>query len=78
MGVLHAKQRNALSKSTFGLPAQRKYPMPDASHAQNALSRAKAQENKGALSKSQYEKIAAKAHAKLGDHADKLHKAGNK
>lgn len=78
MAVLHAKARNALSKSTFGLPGQRKYPMPDASHARNALSRAKAQENKGALSKSQYEEIAAKAHAKLGAHADKLHAAGKK
>lgn len=78
MGVLHAKARNALAKSTFGLPGQRKYPMPDDAHARDALGRAKAQENKGALSKSQYEEIAAKAHAKLGEQRTAVHKAGNK
>lgn len=78
MGILHAKKRNALPKTSFGLPGERKYPMPDAAHAQNALSRAKAQENKGALSESQYAKIAAKAHAKLGSQRSATHKAGNK
>lgn len=77
MAVLKAKTRNALSKGQFAGPG-RSYPIPDASHAQNALARAKAQENKGALSASQYEKIAAKAHAKLGAQRDATHKAGNK
>lgn len=78
MGVLHAKQRNKLAKSTFGLPAQRKYPMPDAAHARDALARASAQKNKGALSASQYAEIAAKAHKMLGNQRDAVHKAGNK
>lgn len=76
MAVLHAKQRNKLAKSQFAGP-DRSYPIPDAAHAQNALARAKQQENAGRLSEAQYAKIAAKAHAKLGDHRDKTHKAGN-
>lgn len=76
MAVLHAKQRNKLAKGQFAGP-DRSYPIPDAAHAQNALARAKQQENAGRLSESQYAKIAAKAHAKLGDHRDKTHKAGN-
>lgn len=78
MAVLKAKARNALAKTSFGLPAERKYPMPDASHARNALARASQEKNAGKLSQSQYNQVAAKAHAKLGDHADKVHKAGNK
>lgn len=77
MAVLHAKQRNALSKSSFAGP-DRSYPIPDASHARNALARAKQQENAGRLSAAQYEKIAAKAHAKLGEQRDAVHKHGNK
>jgi hypothetical protein len=78
MAVLHAKKRNALGSQTFGLPSERKYPMPDASHARNALARASEEKNKGALSQSQYDQIAAKAHAKLGSQRDATHKAGNK
>lgn len=37
---LSAKQRNALPKTAFALPGERKYPIPDASHARNALARA--------------------------------------
>jgi hypothetical protein len=32
--------RNALKPSTFALPDKRAYPLPDASHARNALARA--------------------------------------
>jgi hypothetical protein len=37
MATLTAGRRNKLGKSTFGLPGERKYPMPDKSHARNAL-----------------------------------------
>lgn len=37
-GPLTAKQRNALPASTFALPGRR-YPIPDESHARNALAR---------------------------------------
>lgn len=40
MAKLNAKERNALDSSDFALPAQRKYPIEDRSHAENALSRA--------------------------------------
>lgn len=38
MGLLTAKKRNSLSDSTFAGP-DRSYPIPDRSHAQNALAR---------------------------------------
>lgn len=63
MAVLMAAQRNALPKSTFGMPAQRKYPMPDWQHAANAKSRAKQQLNKGHITKDEYSRIVAKANA---------------
>lgn len=39
MTKLTTKQRNRLSKSTFVFPEKRKYPIPDKSHARNALAR---------------------------------------
>ena len=33
------KNRNRMKNSTFALPKERKYPIPDASHARNALAR---------------------------------------
>ncbi len=66
MAKLKAKTRNKLPKSSFGLPGERKYPMPDASHARNALARASQAVNAGRMSKSTEAKIAAKAHKKLG------------
>lgn len=38
MGVLTAKKRNSLSTGSFALPGRR-YPINDANHARNALSR---------------------------------------
>ena len=61
MAKLTSKGRNALGGSTFGLPGERKYPMPDKSHAANAKARASAQVNKGAMSKGTEAKIDAKA-----------------
>lgn len=61
MAKLTAKKRNALPKSDFGLPGERKYPMPDKSHAVNAKARAEQMENKGKISASTKAKIDAKA-----------------
>lgn len=36
---LSSKQRNDLGDKTFALPDERKYPIPDSSHARNALAR---------------------------------------
>ena len=67
MAMLRAKARNALPTSEFGEPGERKYPMPDRSHAGNAKARAKQQLNAGKLSRSAYDKIVAKANRKLGE-----------
>ena len=61
MGLISSKQRAKLPAKEFGLPAERKYPMPNASHAANAKSRATQQVNAGNLSKSAKAKIDAKA-----------------
>ena len=39
MSKLTSKKRKGLKKSTFAIPGQRKYPIPDKSHARNALAR---------------------------------------
>lgn len=61
MAKLSSKSRKHLSSSTFGLPGERKYPMPDRSHAANAKARASQQVKKGNLSESSKKKIDAKA-----------------
>ena len=61
MSVLTSKTRNKLSKKAFGLPGEKKYPMPDKAHARNAKSRASEMEHKGKLSESSKAKIDAKA-----------------
>lgn len=65
MAVLSTSKRNHLNDSTFGLPGQRKYPMPDKSHAANAKARAAQMLNKGKLSRGQFMEIVAKANEKL-------------
>jgi hypothetical protein len=65
MGILSAAMRNKEAPSTFGLPGQRKYPMPDASHAANAKARATQQEKAGRLSPGQKAEIDAKANRVL-------------
>lgn len=67
MAKLDAAERKKLPKSDFGEPGSRKYPMPDESHAANAKSRAKEMLDKGRVSRSAYDKIVAKANAKLKD-----------
>lgn len=39
MAKLTYKQRKALPHTEFAIPGERKYPIEDASHARNALSR---------------------------------------
>jgi hypothetical protein len=65
MGDLTAEQRKKFAKSKFGLPAQRKYPMPDKAHAANAKARATQMEEKGDLSPGQKAEIDAKANKVL-------------
>lgn len=66
MATMSTKSRNAMSKSTFGLPGARKYPMPDKAHAANAKARATQQVKAGNLSPSSKAKIDAKANKILG------------
>lgn len=54
MAKLSTARRNNLPKSDFGIPSQRKYPMPDRSHAANAKSRARQQLNAGHITKSEF------------------------
>ncbi len=61
MSKLSSKSRSKLPKSDFGLPGDKKYPMPDKSHAANAKARATQMEEKGKLSPSSKAKIDAKA-----------------
>lgn len=66
MATMSEKKRDSLKDSQFGLPEERKYPMPDKAHARNAKARASQQENKGNLSKADEEKIDRKADKVLG------------
>ena len=66
MAKLKAAQRNKIPSSKFGLPGERKYPMPDKSHAADAKGRATQQVKKGNLSPASAAKIRAKANAILG------------
>ena len=66
MAKLSTKSRNKLSKKTFGLPGERKYPMPNRSHAINAKARASQMVKKGKLSSSSKAKIDSKANKILG------------
>lgn len=61
MATLGEKQRDKLKASQFGLPEERKYPMPDKDHARNAKARAAQQEEKGNLTKSEKARIDRKA-----------------
>jgi hypothetical protein len=63
---LTAEMRKKMAKALYGLPGEKKYPMPDRSHAANAKSRATQQYNAGNLSGSQKAQIDAKANKVLG------------
>lgn len=64
-GKLNAADRRAIPSALFGLPTQRKYPMPDSSHAKNAKGRARQQLNKKNLSTADYFKVTSKANTIL-------------
>ena len=64
MAKLDAAQRKAIPTSEFAGP-DRSYPVEDRSRAANAKARAKQMLNAGHLSQAQYDKIIAKANAKL-------------
>ena len=66
MANLTTSKRNAEPKSDFGLPEQRKYPMPDAAHARTAKARASQMEPQGKLSAANKKKVDAKADKVLG------------
>lgn len=78
MAKLTEKEKNKFKASTFGLPKERKYPMPDKSHAANAKARATEMVNKGKLSKSSEEKIDAKANKMLNKEKSKVKKVKSK
>lgn len=61
---LTAEERDALPASAFALPGRR-YPIPDASHARNALARASEMHKKGLLTKAELDIVTRKAHAVL-------------
>ena len=66
MAKLKAAARNKMPASEFGEPKERKYPMPDKSHAANAKARASQAVKAGRMSPSTKAKIDAKANRKLG------------
>lgn len=66
MTKLTAKARKAIPKKEFGMPGERKYPMPDKAHAKNAKARASEMEHKGKISPGTKTKIDAKANKVLG------------
>ena len=61
MSTLTTKARKSIPKKEFGLPGEKKYPMPDKKHAANAKARATQMVNAGKLSESSKAKIDAKA-----------------
>ena len=66
MAKLTTTMKKKEPNKEFGLPEQRKYPMPDAGHARNAKARASQMEHQGKLSASDKKKIDAKADKVLG------------
>jgi hypothetical protein len=67
MAEISAEKRKKEPKSEFGLPEERKYPMPDKPHARNAKARASQQQKKGNLTAAEKTKIDRKADKVLGD-----------
>jgi nucleoid-associated protein YgaU len=65
MAVLTTKTRKNLPTGAFALPAERKFPVPDASHAANAKARASQQVAKGNITPAQKAQIDAKANKVL-------------
>lgn len=74
MAKLTTKQKNKMKPGTFGLPGERKYPMPNRAHAANAKARAAQQVKKGNLSAGGKAKVDAKANKILGKSKSKSKK----
>jgi hypothetical protein len=66
MADLTQAHRDKLKGSTFGLPGERKYPMPDKSHAANAKARATQMLRKRYITAAEKARIDAKANRVLG------------
>ena len=66
MGIINSSMRKKLPATEFGLPTERKYPMPNKAHAANAKARATQQVKAGNLSPTQRSQIDAKANKVLG------------
>ncbi len=64
---LKTAARKKIPSSKFGLPGQRKYPMPDRAHAANAKARAAQMVKRGKLSGSEAAEIRRKANRMLGE-----------
>lgn len=62
---MNARRRKSLSRTKFGLPSKRKYPLDTRGRAANAKARAKQQLKKGKLSRSQYSQIVSRANRRL-------------
>jgi hypothetical protein len=71
MAKLTTKKRKSLDSSKFGLQKERKYPMPDKSHAANAKARATQMEEKGKLSRAAKRIIDQKANKILNKNSKK-------
>ncbi len=65
MAKLDAGERKEIPSREFGLPGQRKYPMPNREHAVIAKGRATQMEKRGKLSPASAAKIRAKANQLL-------------
>ena len=61
MAKLTTSKKNSEPSGDFGLPKERKYPMPDAAHARNAKARASQAEHAGTLSAADKKKVDSKA-----------------
>jgi hypothetical protein len=66
MAKLSTKARNKLPASVFGMPKERKFPMPNPAHAANAKARASQMESAGKISSAEKAKIYTKANKVLG------------
>ena len=63
VGPLTARKRKNLPRSAFGLPNERKYPIPDPKHAAAAKGRALTQLERDNLSIPEYQQIVSRANA---------------
>lgn len=65
MAELSYKQKKSFKPNVYGLPDEKKYPMPDVAHAKNAKARAQAQFDAGKLEKADLLKIETKANGMI-------------